>query len=114
VDYIHDGVGSDSAKALVEALAFDGEIAVAAGVLPRSKEEPYFRGWSVHDIALAPAAYLGGNSTSLTSTGDAFLQLVKEKRIDPMITRTIDLADLAAELKEPARAAGKTVIRVSA
>jgi len=82
VTYIADCVSSDSARQLVHALAYDGHIAVIAGVLPREKSESYISGWTVHDIALSPPAYWGGKSGQelYQKIGNTFSELLKEKK----------------------------------
>ena len=114
VDYIIDGIGGDSAKSLCSTLAFDGHIACVAGVMPRDMSEPYFKGVTVHDISLAPCAYLGKQrSTSLwCEIGNSMMTLLAEGKIDPMIGRSISLEEVAATMNTKHSANGKTVVIV--
>lgn len=114
VDYIMDGIGGDSAKVLYQTLAFDGQIACVAGVMPRESSEPYFKGITVHDIALAPCAYLGSERgvALWREMGNAVMALLSEKKIDPMIGRTLTLEELPEVMNTGHSAIGKTVIKV--
>mmetsp|Transcript_30622 Transcript_30622/g.51739 ORF Transcript_30622/g.51739 Transcript_30622/m.51739 type:complete len:927 (+) Transcript_30622:81-2861(+) len=114
VTYIVDGIGSASAKALSQCLTFDGEICCVAGVMPRTLDEAYFKGITVHDVALAPPAYLSREGPpKWRELGNAMMKLLAEKKLDPMVGRRITLAEAAQELNKPKPGNGKLVVIVS-
>ena len=100
VDYIMDGIDGDSAKSLCSTLALDGHIACVAGVMPRDKSESYFKGITVHEISLAPCAYLGKQrrASSWCEIGNSMMELLAEGNIDPMIGRSISLEEVATTM----------------
>lgn len=113
VDFIHDGVSSSSAKQLAELLAFDGHIACCSGILPRSEGEPYFRSWTIHDIATAPPAYFGGHDAHYRFMGREVMKLLVAGNIDPMITKAWRLSEEFAQAlttRTATKTGGKSIV----
>lgn len=110
LDYIVDVIGSDSATSLLSALAYDGHLATIAGVVRRGDpSDSYIGGWTVHDISLGGAAYLGHKPDALADLGSYFLQLVSDKSVDTMIFEVISLPNIIAYLQAGSRT-GKVVV----
>jgi NADPH2:quinone reductase len=96
VDYILDTVGSDSATAALEMLAFNGAIACVAGLPDMSKVSPFEKGLSVHEVALG-GAYLCGDDSALDElarVGMEFGALAAKGQIRPMVEEVVTLEDI--------------------
>ena len=117
VDFLLDAVSSESVASLLPAVAIDGQVACVGGVLHRGGPgDDYFRGLSVHDVSLGPAAYLSGKPESLAAIGAAVFELVSAKRVDAMVEHTISLEDALPAvlgLDGSGRRGGKTVILIA-
>lgn len=111
VDYFIDTVSSDSVTSLLSGVRYDGHIATVAGSVQRKNDDSYLMGWSIHDISLGMAAYVGQNPELLSQMGDEMLALVSQGVIDPMIEKTVELSEVPAIIDEVLK--GKTRGKVS-
>jgi NADPH:quinone reductase-like Zn-dependent oxidoreductase len=114
VSYIIDTVGSASAHEFISILDYEGHIACLNGVLPRNPTDSYHRGWTIHEIVLSSPAYLGKGLKSYRDIANAFMDLVRSKRVNVMITRVITLDQVVTEMTHPSVIGGKTVVEIDA
>jgi NADPH:quinone reductase len=102
VDAVVDTIGSESATANLGLLVHGGGLAAIAGRPDLSVVPPFGMAPSVHEIALGAAYTVGDGraraqlSTMLTD----LLTLLADKRIDPMLSRTVSLEEVPAALVE--------------
>ncbi|MDX2939343.1 zinc-binding dehydrogenase [Streptomyces ipomoeae] len=102
VDAVVDTIGSESATANLGLLVHGGGLAAIAGRPELSVVPPFGMAPSVHEIALG-AAYTVGDGRAraqLSTILTDLLTLLADKRIDPMLSRTVSLEDVPAALVE--------------
>jgi NADPH:quinone reductase-like Zn-dependent oxidoreductase len=95
VDYILDTVGSDSATAALEMLAFNGAIGCVAGLPDISKISPW-KGLSIHEVALN-GAYLSGDDAALDDLAKIAMEfgaLAGKGLIRPMVEEIVTLEEI--------------------
>ncbi len=112
VDFALDCVSSESATSLLRVLAVDGQLATIAGVVTRGGSgDSYIKGWSVHDVALGPAAYWTGKPGTLAALGRQFLDLQLSAGITSMVTNVLSLDAVPAALAATT-STGKTIVKL--
>ncbi|KOG09541.1 zinc-binding dehydrogenase [Streptomyces viridochromogenes] len=102
VDAVVDTIGSESATANLGLLVHGGGLAAIAGRPDLSVVPPFGMAPSVHEIALG-AAYTVGDGrvrTQLSTMLTDLLTLLADKRIAPMLSRTVSLEEVPAALVE--------------
>ncbi|MEY8038072.1 zinc-binding dehydrogenase [Saccharopolyspora cebuensis] len=102
VDAVVDTVGPESATANLRLLAHGGGLAAVAGRPDPTAVAPFTLAPSIHEIALG-AAYSSGDERSradLPVMLAELLGLLEAGRVEPMLNRAVDLADLPAALDE--------------
>ncbi|HEY9714248.1 MAG TPA: zinc-binding dehydrogenase [Chroococcales cyanobacterium] len=96
VDYIVDTVGSESATAALNMLAFNGAIACIAGMPDLTTLAPFEKGVSVHEVALG-YAYISGDESALEDLarmGMEFGALASKGQVKPMVEEVVALEDI--------------------
>lgn len=102
VDAAIDTIGSDSATANLRLLAHGGGIAAVAGRPDLSAIPAFSLAPTVHEIALG-AAYTHGDERAradLAAMLADLMALAADRRLDPMVTRTVALDEVPAALTE--------------
>jgi NADPH:quinone reductase-like Zn-dependent oxidoreductase len=117
VDAIVDTVSMATATEGLEMIAFGGGIACLPSLPDFSKIKPYAKGLSIHEIALG-GAHLSGDRIAqedLGRIGREMIEMVRTKKIDPMIAEVIPLASVPDGLQRLSRfqISGKLVARVN-
>lgn len=117
VDAIVDTVSAASAVAGLDLLAFGGGIACVAGFPDTSKLDPFLKPISIHAIALGGAYQECADRRAqedLAALGWEFGALVDSKKIDPMLSEVIGIADIPAALQRLAKrhVRGKIVAQI--
>lgn len=100
VDAVLDVVGEQSATALLGTLGFGGRIATTAGRPDLTAIDPFTLGPSVHEITLG-FAYLYGARADIRRMGRMLTRLlarVADGTLDPMVGRTVGLAEVPETL----------------
>lgn len=100
VDGIVDTVGSDSATAGLEMLAFGGGIVCVAGLPDFRRIRSFSRALSVHDIALGGAYFAGDMlaQSELASIGRELGVLASSGAVQPMLEEVVTLEEIPAAL----------------
>ncbi|MBA2810184.1 zinc-binding dehydrogenase [Streptomyces sp. KM273126] len=102
VDAVVDTVGPDSATANLGLLVHGGRLAAIAGRPDLSVVPQFSMAPSLHEIALG-AAYTVGDERSreqLSTMLTELLGMAADRRLDPMVTRTLPLEDVPTALTE--------------
>jgi hypothetical protein len=82
--------------------------------------DSYMKGWTVHDIALGPAAYWTGHPDTLARMGAQFFDLMlgkgpADRAVPPvtsMVTSVLDGIDAIPSAMEATTSTGKVVVRI--
>ncbi len=116
VDYILNTISSSSATSDIDALAFGGEIVVTAGFPDFGRLHFYEKGISLHEIALGVAHTDGDYKAqcNLALIGDAFAQLLAERKILPPVLTEITMEEILEYLikLKDGRITGKVVVKM--
>jgi NADPH:quinone reductase-like Zn-dependent oxidoreductase len=100
VDIVINTIDSDSATQDLKRVAFGGHLACVAGFPDFSKIEPFTRAISIHESALG-GAHLSGDRTAqadLAKMGKEVIELVREEKLSPMLTKVISLEEIPQAL----------------
>ena len=100
VDIVINTIDSDSATQDLKRVAFGGHLACVAGFPDFSKIEPFTRAISIHESALG-GAHLSGDRTAqadLARMGKELIELVREEKLSPMLTKVISLEEIPQAL----------------
>lgn len=100
VDAILDTVGSETATTGLKMLAFNGGIACIAALPDFSNFKSFSLAASIHQIALG-GAYLSGDKKAIQDLGKMgreMGELVREKKVSPMLTEVISLEEIPKAL----------------
>ena len=100
VDIVINTIDSDSATQDLKRVAFGGHLACVAGFPDFSKIEPFTRAISIHESALG-GAHLSGDRTAqadLARMGKELIELVREEKLSPMLTKVISLEKIPQAL----------------
>jgi len=100
VDIVINTIDSDSATQDLKRVAFGGHLACVAGFPDFSKIEPFTRAISIHESALG-GAHLSGDRTAkadLARMGKELIELVREEKLSPMLTKVISLEEIPKAL----------------
>lgn len=116
VDAIVDTVGSNTATAGLDMLAFGGGIACVAALPDYSKLQSFGKAISVHDVALG-GAYLSGDlkaQRDLARIGKELGALASTGKIDPMLGEVIKLEEIPQALQRlsQGKVRGKIVAQI--
>jgi len=100
VDIIVDTISSASATEGLSMLAFGGHLLCIAGLPDFSRIIPFTRALSIHELALG-AAHASGDQKAqadLSEMASELLQLLKEKKLNAMVTKTVSLEEVPSAL----------------
>ena len=100
VDIVINTLDEDSTTSDLQRLAFGGHLACVAGLPDFNKIAPFTKALSIHESALG-GAHLSGDKKSqvdLATMGEELITLVAKEKLSPMLTETIDLAQVPAAL----------------
>jgi len=116
VDAMVDTLGSDSATAGLDLLAFGGGLACVSRLPDFTRIRPLTKALSIHEIFLA-GAYLSGDRSAqegLARMGREMIELVRTKRIDPTVSEIISFAAVPDALQRLSQrhVRGKIVVRL--
>ncbi|PLS14596.1 zinc-binding alcohol dehydrogenase [Bacillus sp. M6-12] len=102
VDVVINTIRKDHAENDINHLAFNGHLVCIAGLASNQTYSPFTKGISIHEVALG-GAYLAEDNRSITDFPimlDHLLNLVKDKKFDPMISKVISLNELVKYLEK--------------
>jgi NADPH2:quinone reductase len=116
VDAVLDTVSRDNATQSLDLIAYRGHIAHIAGAPDYTKIKPFTKVISYHEVALNAAHHVDDKvaQADLAKMGDELLALVADKKVSPMIARTISLEEVPEALVELSQrhVKGKIVVKL--